>query len=61
MYGVGFAMARSVRCEIARARTLRAVGQDEAAAEALLRAEVAADEKDDEDLRRLVRQEARRS
>src|ERR1700722_8827425 len=59
MYGVGFAMAGSVRCELARARALRAVGQDDAATEALIRAEVAADEKDDDDLRRLVREEAR--
>jgi hypothetical protein len=57
IYGVGSAMARSVRCEIARSRALRAGGQDDAADQALERAAALADERDDDEERALVRHE----
>jgi tetratricopeptide (TPR) repeat protein len=57
IYGVGSAMARSARCEIARARALRENGQDDAADQALERAGTLADEQDDDEVRALVRQE----
>jgi hypothetical protein len=59
MYGVGFAMTRSVRCEIARARALRQAGRDDEAEVALERAAAAADEHDNDDERTLVRIERR--
>ncbi len=57
IYGVGSALARSVRCEVARARALREAGREEAADEALERAATLAEERDDDDDRELVRRE----
>jgi len=61
IYGVGSALARSVRCEIARARALREEGRTEAAEEALDRAAALADERceDEDEERKLVRDERR--
>ena len=59
IYGVGSALARSVRCEIARARALREAGRDDAADEALERAHDLANENDNDDERALVLQERR--
>jgi tetratricopeptide (TPR) repeat protein len=57
IYGVGSALARSARCEVARSRTLRSTGREDAASEALERAESMAAEHDDDAALALVRQE----
>ncbi len=62
MYGVGRVLAQpSSRCEIARARLLRRLGRDEEAEAALTAAEAWAEERGDEELDALVREERRRT
>src|SRR5579859_1614090 len=60
LYGAGSVITRSTglpsaRCEVARARVLRALGRDDESAEALERATVALEASDDDGLATLVR------
>jgi tetratricopeptide (TPR) repeat protein len=57
IFGTGAALARSVRCELARARALSEEGRDRDAEVALERAARMADEQDDDDARALVSRE----
>jgi hypothetical protein len=59
IFGVGSALARSARCEIARSRVLRIEGRDEAADLALERAESIAEARGDDEGRALVERERR--
>jgi Flp pilus assembly protein TadD len=58
LYGTGCAIAApSVRCQLARARVLRALDRDAEADVAMEAAELAADQRQDEDLVALVERE----
>jgi tetratricopeptide (TPR) repeat protein len=59
IFGTGAALARSVRCELARARALSEQGRDRDAENALDRAARLADEQDDDEARALVCHERR--
>ena len=59
VYALGVKAARSVRCHVARARTLRALSRDDEADGALEAAAALVDEVDDADLQRLVHDERR--
>jgi tetratricopeptide (TPR) repeat protein len=61
LYALGAKAAESVRCHVARARTLRALSRDDEATTALDAAEAMLETTNDEDLRLLVEAERRMS